>query len=169
MDILMDVKNRKGLITWIAERKQGKTYNLCKLSILNCIETNTNSVLITSTFTKLPIDHLLEKMMIKYKYSSTNRSYSFVNGAILYLKTDSFPENLRGISFGFVGIDEAKNIKDLDYLIKSVIYPTILPTDGKVLLASSFDENKYSDFNGIVLDSIKQNNLINTINKLTTT
>lgn len=175
MEILKDLRERKGLVTWIAERRQGKTYNLCKAAILNCVENKQDSLIINpkefsiSHITKPAIDNILDEAGLKYTYSSTNRTYSFSNGKRLCLETDVSVEKLRGTVWGFVGIDEAKDIKDLDYLVKAVIYPATIMNQGTIVLASPFDADKHSEFNGLVLDSIRQNNLINTINKLTTT
>ena len=175
MEVLKELRERRGLVTWVAERRQGKTYNLCKAAILNCLENKTNSLIINPKdfsvvrVTKPTVDHILEDLGLDYKYSVTNRAYTFSNKTKLFLETDIFPEKLRGSYYGFVGIDEAKDIKDLDYLVKAIVYPSVVSVNGTIVLASLFDADKQSQFNGLVLESIGKNNLINTINKLTTT
>jgi len=164
----MDLLKNPGITVWVGERRQGKTYQLCRNATLNCIKNTTNSLLISNgnfkRVTKYCLDAFLKEHNIKYKFSQTDRVYTFENGSKLYLKLPNDAEWLRGTTFGFIGIDESKDILDLDYLIKAILYPTVVRNNGTIVLASLFDQNKSSDFNNFVLDAVAGNKLVNTIN-----
>jgi hypothetical protein len=164
----MELLNKPGLTVWIGERRQGKTYQLCRNAVLNCIKNDSNSLLVSesnfSRVTSYCLEGFLKNENIEYKLNKTDRCYTFSNGSKLYIRTPTSPEWFRGTTWGFIGIDEAKDIKDLDYLVKSILYPTIVTKNGTIVLASLFDHFKQSNFNGFVLDAAAGNKLINTIN-----
>lgn len=66
-------------------------------------------------------------------------------------------DNLRGAAMKLGIIDEAGFIDDLDYVVKSVLMPQCLTTDGKILLASSSPRTPGHPFVGFIEEAQDHN------------
>lgn len=164
------LKSKYGIITWIAERRQGKTLTVCTTAIDSCLEKpNSKSILITYDrqlkYVMQPmVDQLIAELDEVPEFKATERCYVFKNGSRLYLKNDINAECFRGTRFDFIGVDEAAQVRDLEYLIYSILAPSIMTSGGRIALTSTIENTKNDEFNRIVISSLLDGNLINTIN-----
>lgn len=136
------------IMTWLLSRRQGKTYTLSVLALEQCIR-KPNSVVKFVSPTKLQVNNnvrpifrqLLEDCPedIKPEFRQKDYIYYFNNGSEIQLAgSDSgHAEKLRGGDSDIWFIDEAGSCSDLKNLVKSILLPTTLITNGKGILAST--------------------------------
>lgn len=136
------------IMTWLLSRRQGKTYTLSVLALEQCIR-KPNSVVKFVSPTKLQVNNnvrpifrqLLEDCPedIKPEFRQKDYIYYFNNGSEIQLAgSDSgHAEKLRGGDSDIWFIDEAGSCSDLQNLVKSILLPTTLITNGKGILAST--------------------------------
>lgn len=90
----------------------------------------------------LPLQQiLLEDCPISMRphwYASENK-YKFPNGSQLVISgcDEGRADNLRGTSCDLAVLDEAGFIEDLEYVVKSVLMPQFLTTDGRMIFSST--------------------------------
>lgn len=157
--------------TWLLARRSGKTYALCILAIEQCIK-NPNSVVKFVAPTKLQINTILRSIMkeiladcpidIAPTYSARDYIYYFKNGSEMQLagSESGHIEKLRGGNSNLAIIDEAGDVSDLDNAVKSILLPTTLTTNGKVLLAGTPPKHAEHDFIKFIEESEIRGTLI---------
>lgn len=144
-------KNPAKLQTWLLARRSGKSYTLCVLAIEFCIK-NPNSIIKYVAPTKDQVETIILPMIenqilndggcpqdLKPKYNKTKHSFIFPNGSMIQIAGSEKGniESLRG-TFCHIGIlDEAQDITGLRNAISSVIAPTTLTTNGKILISGT--------------------------------
>lgn len=134
--------------TWLIARRFGKTYTLCLLALEQCLK-NKNSIVKFVSPTKLQVNNnvrpLFRKLLedcpddIKPDFSQKDYIYYFPNGSEIQLagSEGGHAEKLRGGDSHLAFVDEAGSCSDLDNTIKSILLPTTLMTNGKIILAST--------------------------------
>jgi len=145
------------IMTWLLSRRQGKTYTLSVLALEQCIR-KPNSVVKFVSPTKLQVNNnvrpifrqLLEDCPedIKPEFRSKDYIYYFKNGSEIQLAgSDSgHAEKLRGGDSDIWFVDEAGSCSDLINVVKSILLPTTLITNGKGVLASTPPKESDHDF-----------------------
>ncbi len=134
--------------TWLIARRFGKTYTLCLLALEQCLK-NKNSIVKFVSPTKLQVNNnvrpLFRKLLedcpddIKPDFSQKDYIYYFPNGSEIQLagSEGGHAEKLRGGDSHLAFVDESGSCSDLDNTIKSILLPTTLMTNGKIILAST--------------------------------
>lgn len=143
--------------TWLLARRSGKTYTLCVLALEQCIKVP-NSIVKFASPTKLQITTIIRPLLkkilsdcpdeLKPEFRSKDFIYFFPNGSEIQLAgTDSgHAEKLRGGDSHICIVDEAGSCSDLENVVKSILLPTTLITNGKVLLAGTPPSEPDHDF-----------------------
>lgn len=136
------------IMTWLLSRRQGKTYTLCILALEQCIK-HPNSIVKFISPTKIQVNNnarpvfrqILEDCPddIKPEFRTKDYIYFFPNGSEIQLAGSDagHAEKLRGGDSHIWFIDEAGSCNDLNNIIKSILLPTTLITNGKGVLAST--------------------------------
>jgi hypothetical protein len=136
------------IMTWLLSRRQGKTYTLCVLALEQCIR-KPNSVVKLVSPTKVQVNNnvrpifrqLLEDCPedIRPEFRQKEYIFFFKNGSEIQLAgSDSgHAEKLRGGDSDIWMVDEAGSCDDLKNMVKSILLPTTLITQGKGILAST--------------------------------
>ena len=157
--------------TWLLARRSGKTYTLCTLALEVCLKTPKSIVKFVSptrlqvqTNVRPLIRDLLETCPkeLRPEFKTQDFIYYFPNGSELQLagSENKNVDKLRGGSAAIAIIDEAQDVSDLDYAIKSVLLPTTLTTNGKVLLAGTPPRNMDHEFIGYIEEAVSRDILI---------
>lgn len=153
-------KSSTKLQTWLLARRSGKSYTLCILAIEYCIK-HPNSVVKYVAPTKdqveniiLPIieNDILEKggcpQDLRPQYVKSKKHFVFPNGSMIQI-AGSESNNIDSIRGGFAHIcilDEAQDISKLRYAISSVLAPTTLTTNGKILISGTPPQDSDHEF-----------------------
>lgn len=134
--------------TWLLSRRSGKTYTLCVLALEQCLKQPDSIVKFVSP-TKNQVNnnvrHVIKKILedcprdLQPDFSSKDYIYYFTNGSEIQLAgTDNkHAEKIRGGDSHIAIVDEAGSCSELTNLVKSILLPTTLITNGKVILAST--------------------------------
>lgn len=133
---------------WLIARRFGKTHTLCVLALEQCIR-KPNSIVKFLSPTKLQVNNnvrpLFKKITddcpddIKPVFNQKDYIYYFPNGSEIQLagSEGGHAEKLRGGDSDLAFVDEAGTCSDLSNTIKSILIPTTLITQGKIILAST--------------------------------
>lgn len=143
------VKNCKdSTVVFNASRRIGKSCVMCILALETCLQAKNSLVkyccakqkdareiirpLITMLIETCPKE-------IKPEFKTMEGAWVFPNGSRIQLNglDGGRAESIRGGSSSLAIIDEAGLVKDLEYIINSIILPTTLTTNGKIILAST--------------------------------
>ena len=156
--------------TWLLARRSGKTRTLCVLALEMCLK-NPKAIVKFVSPTRLQVQtnvrplirELLETCPkeLQPEFKTQDFIYYFPNGAELQLagSENKNVDKLRGGSAHIAIIDEAQDVSELDYAIKSVLLPTTLTTNGKVVLAGTPPQNMDHDFIDYIERAIEQGTL----------
>jgi len=143
--------------TWLLARRSGKTRTLCVLSIEMCLR-NPKSIVKFVSPTRLQVQtnvrplirELLETCPkeLRPEFKTQDFIYYFPNGSELQLAGSERKniDNLRGGSSHIAIIDEAQDVSELHYAVQSVLLPTTLTTNGKLLLSGTPPKNPDHEF-----------------------
>lgn len=157
--------------TWLLARRSGKTRTLCVLALEMCLR-NPKAIVKFLSPTRLQVQTNIRPLIrelletcpteLKPEFKTQDFIYYFPNGAEIQLagSENKNVDKLRGGSSHIAIIDEAQDVSDLDYAIKSVLLPTTLTTNGKVIMAGTPPKNMDHDFIGYIEDAIEQGILI---------
>lgn len=76
---------------------------------------------------------------LKPKYNSQEKTYTFTNGSIIRFKgvNGEKHERIRGGASDLVVLDECGVMDDLDYIVRSIVRPMVMTTNGRILLATT--------------------------------
>ncbi len=145
--------------TWLLARRSGKSYALCTLAIEYCIK-HPNSVIKYVAPTKDQVENFILPIIdfdilskgcpddIKPVYVKQKKQYRFANGSVIQL-CGAESGNIDSIRGGFAHIaivDEAQDISELKYAISSVLIPTLLTTNGKLLISGTPPQDEDHEF-----------------------
>lgn len=159
------------IMTWLLARRTGKTYALVILALEQCIR-KPNSIVKFVSPTKTQITQIVRPIFrqiledcpidIKPDFNSKEYIWYFPNGSEIQLAgTDSgHAEKLRGGDSHIWIIDEAGSCSDLYNVVKSVLLPTTLITNGKGILASTPPKESEHEFLKYIEDAELKGSLI---------
>lgn len=136
------------IIVWNCSRRIGKSSVLCLLALETCLKTPNSLVKYTCAKQKDAkeiIRPLLRDLIedcpteSKPEFKTQENVWVFPNGSRIQLNglDGGRAESIRGGSSDLCIIDEAGLVKDLPYIMNSIIIPTTSTTKGKVILAST--------------------------------
>lgn len=148
--VLKDLYEKTGekICVWNCSRQLGKSYTLCVIAIETCLKHANKIVKFlapTQKAVKVIIKPIMRQLLmdcpedIRPEYKSADGIYLFKNGSEIHVAGADAgrAENIRGSKSDLVLVDECGFIKDLDYIVKSILIPTTTMTKGKIVLAST--------------------------------
>ncbi len=142
---------------WLLGRRSGKSTTLCLIAIEECIR-NPNTIVKFVAPTKTQLNGYVRTLMrplledcppeLKPEFRSKDYSYIFQNGSEIHLagSDNKHAEKLRGSAAHLCIVDEAGSCDDLENTVKSILLPTTLTTNGKLILASTPPMHEDHDF-----------------------
>ena len=152
------IKNdKRDIITILASRRQGKSYELLVQAVELCV-TKPNAIvkyicprlkmvktIVMPNMKTILIDCPIE---MQPEWKENDKMYIFPNGSqIQFAGTDNGShENLRGGAADLCIVDEAGFCDHLEYVVNSVLAPTTDTTGGKVILISTPSKTSQHDF-----------------------
>lgn len=157
--------------TWLLCRRTGKTFGLAVLAIEACLK-QANCIVKFLSPTRLQVRNnlrplirqILESCPEEYKpeFKAKDDIYYFKNGSEIQLAgSDSgHAEKLRGGASQISIVDEAGDVTGLEYIVKSILLPTTLTTNGKVLIAGTPPKASEHDFLKIIEEAEMRGSLI---------
>ena len=147
----------RSTLVWLCSRQMGKSYMITLMCLEECLKTpNINVALITDT--KLHLEGIFEPLFrdilldcpedVRPEYNKSKFTFYFKNGSQIHLAgTDAgHAEKLRGKKYKAIFIDEAGFCSNLDYIVKSILIPTLTHTNGKIVMATTPPENPEHEF-----------------------
>lgn len=143
--------------TWMLPRRFGKSRTLLILALEQCIKKPGSIVKFLSPTKKMVernIRPLIRDLLttcpkdIAPELRKADDIYYFSNGSELQMAGSEAGniDNLKGGSSDICIVDEAQDVSDLDYAIKTVLLPTTLTTKGKVILAGTPPQDPDHEF-----------------------
>jgi len=131
-----------------SSRQIGKSYLLCALAIEWALKYPSTKICYLAPQAKMVKKIILPRIHtifedcpeeLKPTYRVNDQVYIFVNGSEIHIAgTDADRcENIRGQVFHKVICDEAGFIDRLDYVVSSILMPTISTTRGRIILSST--------------------------------
>lgn len=154
-DSFYNSKNK--ITTWLLARRSGKTFLLGVLASEQCLS-KPNSIVkfVSPTKTQLQqnVRPLFRKILatcpgdIRPEYNSKDSTYYFPNGSEIQLSgsESGHAEKLRGGDSDLWFVDEAGTCSDLRNIVRSILLPTTLTTNGRGVLASTPPKESEHDF-----------------------
>jgi len=133
---------------WLMSRRLGKSHTLCTLAIETCIKQK-NAIVkylaMTSKQAKELSDYIIISIVedappeVKPEFSVRDSCWKFPNGAkIQFAGADNNgAEKLRGAACHLAIVDEAGFCDQLTYSVRTILLPTLLTTNGKLILSST--------------------------------
>lgn len=141
----------------LAGRRTGKSTLLCIYAVEFCLQNPESMVKMVAPQVKM-IRQILRPIMrdilrdcpeeLEPKYSLNDHTFKFPNGSeILIAGTDNGnADSLRGTSSHLCIVDEAGFCDDLKNLINSILLPTTLTTNGRIILSSTPPQTNDHEF-----------------------
>lgn len=145
------------IMTWLLSRRQGKTFTLCILAIEQCIR-RPNSIVKFVSPTKMQVNQNVRPIMRKIledcpedlrpELREKDYIWYFPNGSEIQLagSESGHAERLRGGDSDLWFVDEAGSCSQLRDVVRSILLPTTLITNGKGVLASTPPKDSDHDF-----------------------
>ena len=151
---------RKTLVA-VFSRQMGKTFSLVTIAVEKCIKTpNTTVVYVSPRLNqgkRIIRATLLEILKtcpkdLQPEYKTQESCYLFPNGARLELSgfNANEIESQRGGKASLIIVDEAAFMDELKYGLRSVLYPKLNTTRGKMLLCSTLPKSAEHEYWDIV-------------------
>src|SRR5271165_1107190 len=139
--------NNNKIVVWNASRQLGKTTTLLTIAIEQCIKNKNTIIKYVTPSQKMARQiskHSMRRILIDCppevmpQFRTNDNIFIFPNGSEIQLAgTDAGNhEKIRGGSAQLCIVDEAGFCNDLGYVIMSVLMPTTMTTNGKILLSS---------------------------------
>lgn len=168
-------KDGRDIITILASRRQGKSYELLVQAVELCQTKPDAIVKYICPRLKMVKTIVLPNMKtiiadcppeMQPEWKENDKMYVFPNGSqIQFAGTDNGShENLRGGASDLCIVDEAGFCDHLEYVVNSVLAPTTDTTDGKVILISTPSKTAQHDF---ILKFVRPAEAAGTLLKLT--
>lgn len=157
--------------TWLISRRWGKSYTLCVLALEQCIRIPNSTVKFLSPTMKqvnTNVRPLFKKILedcpmdVCPQFAQKDYIYYFPNGSEIQLAGSDAgnAERLRGGDSHLAFIDEAGSCTNLEDTVKSILLPTTLMTNGKIILASTPPKEADHEFLGFVEEAEAKGSLI---------
>jgi PBSX family phage terminase large subunit len=167
--------DKRDIITILASRRQGKSYDITLQAVELC-QTTPDAIVkyicprlkMVKTIVMPNIKHILKDcpLDMQPEWKENDKMYIFPNGSqIQFAGTDNGShENLRGGAAHLCIVDEAGFCDHLEYVVNSVLAPTTDTTGGKVVLISTPSKTSQHDF---IIKFVKPAEAAGTLLKLT--
>lgn len=164
-------KSQFNVHTWLLSRRYGKTRTLCVLALEQCLR-KPNTIVKFASPTKIQVNNNVRPLFrqlledcppeILPEFREKDYIYYFPNGSEIQLAgTESgHAEKLRGGESLISIVDEAQDCDDLDNLVKSVLLPTTLTTNGKVILSGTPPKEPDHEFITFIEEAESRGSLI---------
>lgn len=167
--IIKSKKHRKFIIH--CSRRFGKSYTLCLLAVIVCLNIPNANVRYASSTQKsvrkmiMPIVKTILRDCpedLKPKWDSTDGCYKFKNGAEFHVAgvNNGHEDDLRGTDAHLAIVDEAAFIDKLNYVVESVLMPQLITTGGLLLMASSSPLSPAHEFGEYIHEARSQGNYV---------
>ncbi len=125
-------------------RRLGKSYLLCLLAISVCLRKPNAQVRYaapTAKALKKIVRPIMNRILadcpreLRPKFISSEGMYQFPNGSQIHLAgvNNGHADDLRGPATDYFLIDEARDIDELEYLVRDVALPQLLDIDGQIV------------------------------------
>jgi len=143
--------------TLLMARRSGKSYLLITMSIEECLKKPRATVKYTAP-TQAQAKEITTQIMpeilkdcpkeLTPVWYENDKQYVFPNGSRIQLRgvDNKRHEGLRGGSSDMCIVDEAGFTDELDYIVKSILRPTVLTTGGRIFLVSTPSKQAGHDF-----------------------
>ncbi len=146
---------------WLLARRSGKSHTLFLMATEQCIRHARSIIKFVAptksqvnVYAKEVISNLLDDCPEDVKPTYRQRDYTFVfpNGSEIHLagSESGHAERLRGSSAHIGIVDEAGDVTNLKDIIESVLLPSTLTTDGKILIAGTAPKSEDHDFAKVI-------------------
>lgn len=157
--------------TWLLARRSGKTYTLLVLAFELCLK-NPRSIVKFVAPTRLQVQTIIRPLIIQItedcpkeimpEFKTQDFIYYFPNGSELQLAGSEAgnAEKLRGGSSNLAIIDETQDVSDLDNVVQSILLPTTLTTNGRILMAGTPPSQTDHRFVGYIEEAEERGSLI---------
>lgn len=142
------LESKRSKEIFLVSRRSGKTTTMCVLAIEQCIKTPNSIVKFiypTQNMFKSAVKPTMRMLLeqcptsLKPEFKTADKVYKFPNGSqIMFAGSDNGnADSLRGGECNLALIDEAGYVDDLNYVVNSIISPTIRISKGRIILAST--------------------------------
>lgn len=181
VDFLLDANQKEVYSTFknnniktqvvVLSRQSGKSYGLSTIAIQECL-TRPN-IIVTYVAPRLNQVKRIAKGTLREilktcpkdlqpTFNKQDNQYVFHNGSILQLGAlnNDRADDLRGSKSHLIIVDEAGFVDDLNYVLKSVLYPMLNTTRGNLLICSTPPKSASHEFYGVVKQAEFDNTLI---------
>ena len=157
--------------TWLLARRSGKTYTLLVLALEQLLRKPRTIVKFLAP-TRLQVTTIIRPLIqqitedcpedLRPEFKTQDFIYYFSNGSELQLagSENKNVDKLRGGECAIAIIDETQDVSDLDYAINSVLLPTTLTTNGKILMAGTPPKEMDHEFINYIKDAEFKGSLI---------
>ena len=151
------LKVNRRIITIVCSRRLGKSYYLLLMAIELCL-TQPNSIVKYVCPKQKMVKTILKPIMreivkdcpaeLRPEFKTQDNIYVFPNGSEIQMagSDNGNAENVRGGASHLCIVDEAGFVNDLDYVVKSILFPTTATTKGKIILASTPSKEPEHEF-----------------------
>src|SRR6478609_7279403 len=159
-DIYMNASDNSTMV-WLLARQTGKSYCLGLIAVMQCLSKK-NSIVKLLTDTKLHVRTIFEPIFreilddcpedMKPEYISSSFVYVFKNGSQIQMagSDGNSAGRLRGQKSDLILVDESGFCDNLDYNVKSILFPTTTHTGGLIVLASTPPAEPDHEFVGFI-------------------
>jgi hypothetical protein len=157
--------------TWLLGRRNGKSFSLVVLAAEQCIR-HPNSIVKFVSPTKTQVNQNIRPLFKKIfedcpkdllpEFKTKDYIYYFPNGSEIQLAgtENKHAERLRGGDSHLAIVDEARDCKELNNVVKDILLPTTLMTKGKIILASTPPREAEHDFIDFIQEAELRGSLI---------
>lgn len=143
--------------TWVCSRRLGKSFALAVIAIETC-QRKSNAIvkflapeqkqvrtILRPLFQEILMDCPAELMPV---YRKDDSIFKFPNGSEIQIAgcDNQQYESMRGGKADLCIIDEAGFVTELEYIVRSVLLPTTLSTNGRIILSSTPPRSADHDF-----------------------
>ena len=161
-DVYQKTNHRK--VVWHCSRRVGKSYTLLCIANETAIRKPKAQIRYAAPTQKnvkeiiLPVmREILDDCPVEVKpvWKVQDGHYEYPNGSILSIAgTDGGnADKLRGSACDLGIVDEAGFVDDLGYLVRSILMPQFITTDGRMILSSSSPKTPAHDFTGFMAEA----------------
>ena len=158
--------------TWVCSRRLGKSFCLAIIAIETCLrkpnaivkylapEQKQVRTILRPLFQEILMDCPDDLLPV---YRKDDSIFKFKNGSEIQIAgcDNQQYESMRGGKADLCIVDEAGFVSELEYIIKSVLLPTTLSTNGRIILSSTPPRTSDHDFAEIYVKNARfKNNLV---------
>lgn len=151
-------------VVWHCSRRVGKSYTLCSTATETAIQKPGAQIRYAAPTQKNVKEIILPVMreilsdcpeQLKPHWKVQDGHFEFPNGSVISIAgTDGGnADKLRGSACDLGIVDEAGFVDDLAYLVRSILMPQFITTNGRMILSSSSPKTPAHDFTGFMAEA----------------